>query len=152
MTPQNIGAYITAREALNAGAGTTPGTAVDGFIIDRFALGSRMDSCKIVIPYNYVKATGTTIALNAHLRDSPTSTGWTNFGSTVQTAGVGGVVGVTTAAVTSHGRFERNVDLTRARRYIRVRVTPLISVVSSINLLNYNGVLMLGGADVLPAS
>lgn len=154
-TPADVGEHILAVSAVAAGAGTTAGTAVNGYVIDRFALatnGNRYASVQIAVPYNFVKATATTVAMNAHLQDSAvsasTSASWADYGSTVASEGSGNsTVGTSTAAVTSNRTFRRNVNILGARRYVRVRITPHITVVSTANSLNYNAVLVFGGGE-----
>lgn len=159
-TPTDVGEYILSLTAVPSLTATSTGTAVNGDSIDRLAQGSPYKSCQIVVPFSYIKTTGVTGSMNAHLQDSAvsasTSTSWADFGSTVASAGSGVyTIAATTAAVTAgRGVYRRNVDITAARRYIRVRVTPLLTAatLSTVNLLRYMGVLVLGGSDEYPAT
>ena len=158
-TPTDIGEYIHPVIALGAaGTGTTAGTAVNGLVVDRFALPNWYNSVQLTVPFNYVLAAGGTINLNAHLQDSAvassSSTSWADFGSTVQGAGSGGVTASSTASATSQSAFYRNVNLTTARRYVRARITPQrveATAGSSADALNYHAVMVFGGAISYPA-
>ena len=147
---KDVGAYILARNNVPQNAGTTAGTAVNGGWLDRRSLGSHYQSCKVVVPFSYVKATGTTISVTARLQQS-------SAGSTVGMSGLSTGTATTVAAgvsatATTVGQAFADVELTTAQRYLRVQVSPQISVVSSVNALNCQGTIVFGGADVNPAA
>lgn len=149
MTPQDIGEYIAVRFALPNAAATTAGTAVNGKNIDTRSLGARYHSASLVVPFNYKKAAATVVTMNAHLQTGHTTTSYVNLGST---SGYTATIAASSAASSGYSQFEAHIDLTMARRYLRARITPQSSVVSSVNFTNYSGVIVFGGGDQQPAS
>jgi len=153
MVMHDVGESLLAEFALLNAAATTAGTAVNGKTIDRRANGSRYMSCVIHVPYQYLLTSGVVLTMNAHLQDSPTSTAWTDFGSTVQATNT--VKGLHTGATGGSSGFDvfaRKVNIGQANRYVRARITPSCTVVSSVALCNYSGSITFGGAEVNPAA
>ena len=145
----DIGAYILPIAAINNGTftsamSTNPAT---GYTIDRRSFDAgRGNSCQIVVVWNGTTTAAKTLNVNAYLQHSPTSTAWSNFSSTVQSAGEGVYTVTTTAASSQHGVFRRNVNLMTANRYIRVRANGWINSALS-TLARFHGLLVFGGFD-----
>ena len=147
---KDIGAYIKAVTNVAHTTGSTAGTDVNGAAFDRRDdLTSHYQSCKVVVPFSYIKATGTTISITPRLQHSSLSTaGFANL-STGAAVTVAAAVAATAAA---RNIAELDVDLTVAKRYLRVVIAPQISAQSSVNGIDVIGVIMFGGGDVNPAA
>ncbi len=149
---RDSGAYLVTRNALNAvvvTAGTTvSGQEVNGFIVDRLAFNDLILSVKVAIPFNLALSTADTGTLAARLQHSLTtaSTAFADFadkdGSTNNSV-------VTTTAGPLDSILEFDVDLSSARQFVRVQVTPTLSS-SVTDTLDYAGVLVFGGGDNIP--
>lgn len=145
----DIGAYITTRQALDAdivGAGQGgSGDTVNGPSFHRTAFRPLHLSTKVVVPYNGTVASGATVTGHIAVQDSADGNSWDPFdtasGSTVITGDASGVV---------RGAFELDVNLLGARDYIRACFTPTLSA-SGTSIFSYNGVFVLGGGETLPA-
>ena len=161
---RDVGAKLKGFNAVNAAtvtAGTgADGTEVNGFIYDRLTPGgtnkSLYQSAKVIIQYDgNLGADGNslTIASNLQHSDSTASTSFADFadidGSTgvsvTQTRATGG------GNSTPSGVLEYDVDLSQAKRYVRVQLTPTLSA-SATDTVDYGCVMVLGGADVDPAA
>lgn len=155
---RDIGAQLVAKNAVNPAvvtAGSTDdGQEVNGFIIDRQAFADLLLSVKVAIPYDASIVDTFTATLAANLQDSDTtaSTAFADYddkdGSTGQS-----VVETGTTAVTAFDKIlEFDVDLSSAKRYIRLQVTPTLSNGStSSDTLDYGAVHVFGGSDQPPA-
>lgn len=149
---KDIGAYIKGRTGLSLTTGTTAGAVVNGVTIDRresaAGFGSHYQSCKVSVLMLYTKATGVTISVAPRIQHSSAlSSGFVNLST--------GVAKTVAAASTGTGALdiaELDVELTTAKRYLRMGSTRQITVVSSVNSLNLMGQVTFGGADVLPAT
>lgn len=147
-TPQDIGEYVLGEFALLNAAATTAGTAVNGKAIDRRANGSHYVSAKILVPIQYKLSSGTPIVITANLQHGATTTAYSNIGSTAAFTTITGATG----GSSGYAVLAKNVDITNANRYLRVRITPDCNVVSSVQFCNYSGIVLLGGADAYPAA
>jgi len=156
---RDVGAYLTNTvAALPVGvlAATTSLAEVNGPAIDRRANTSHpFLSCKVAIPWSATSlTTGDSFTVTANMQDAATTTSWADYddkdGTTVQQV----VSGVGTSVVTAYnGVLEFDVDLSSARRYIRLQVTPLFSATTtSADAGAYGGVITFGGANILPAA
>jgi hypothetical protein len=154
----DIGALIKGEACLNpvivtAGAGTD-GTQVNGTVIDRLGLGELYFSAKVIIPVYPNLTTGVEGTVISNAQDSATtvSTAFADFddkdGSTVNTLTLGATD--STAAFTTVSELEYDLDISTAKRYIRIQVTPSMTSTAT-NTLDYAGILVFGGSDTLPA-
>ncbi len=102
--------------------GTGDATEIDGITIDRQALGSMYESCKLVISGNGNVTSALLLTILGNIQDSPDDSTWTDFGTakTVETVITGASGGSTQS---SFETFLDN-DLRDADRYIRCQVTP----------------------------
>lgn len=127
---KNVGQLVTPKLAafsiLTAG-GTGDNTLVKGTTLDRAALGLAL-SCVVQVASRAVLAASATLAVTAKLQHSATTTDgdFTDF-ATVTVAGLTGGAGGTTETGLSLGE----IDLTMAKRYVRVTYTPDLSAAST---------------------
>jgi hypothetical protein len=146
---RDSGSEILAKPC-GAGAATAGGTGdnteVDGVWIDRLGYLS----AKLIVGVRAVLGQGETVTLAANLQDAADSagTGAADYGAALAatTAATGGSGGST-----EHGRIVADFDLSGARRYVRAQFTPNLSRANTDTAIAY-AVLMLGGADKLPAA
>ena len=149
MQPTDIGAHITSRfggagRALAAGTGDA--TEVDSGWIDR----TGKFSAKLIISYTATLADTETISFAANLQDASAAagTGAADFGtalaSTVQATG-------DTGGTTETGVVELDFNLMTADNFIQAQVTPDLSA-SGTDVATWAAVIVLGGAETLPAS
>lgn len=126
---------LSAPSAATAG-GTGDATTVTGLTIDRFALGggSMAQDAAVGVIYEATLASGATIRFGYAIQDSADGSTWADYQTATYSAAVatgpngGGAVG---------GVFDiGSVNLTSARRYVR---------------LNYNPDLSAGGTDTAVA-
>jgi hypothetical protein len=152
MTTQNknIGASISARNAAGPAALTAGGagdnTAVTGVIIDRAALGWPK-SVVVAIPYTATLAAGATLSIGSVLQtgDAENLSDATTF-ATVAT-GVQATGG--SGGTTEQGEIEVDLDLSGAKRRVRLNFTPDLSAANT-DTARVGAVLVFGGADRLP--
>jgi hypothetical protein len=148
---ENIGdkvavARAAANLAITAGAGQD-GQAQTGVIIDRAAFGWAQ-SAVFAIPYTTTLAATETLSVAMTVQDgennalSDAGTFATRANAVVATGPSGG------ATVT--GVVELNVNLSGAKRYVRLNYTPDLSA-SGTDTAALSGVAVLGGAIRLPA-
>lgn len=142
-----IGDKISVRRATANAAATAGGagdnTAVTGVIIDRAALGWPR-SAVVAIPWAATLAAAQTLSLAWTLQDGAAA----NL-SDAATFASGASAPVATGPGSPAGQLEVNVDLTGARRYVRLNFTPDLSA-SGTDTAALSGVLVFGGADRLP--
>jgi hypothetical protein len=152
----NIGARIKAVQGTSnlaiSQSTATAATTQDGLTIDRTLLGRRYYSCKAIAAFGYLPAaTGTQATLGINFQHSSDGTSWDNFSTgTVPTAIT---FGNTTVATTDYKTVEQSVNLTGARRYVRMQVPPPTYGTSSSGqgVFSGAGVIVFGGADELVA-
>lgn len=149
MISRDIGAQITGRAAGAAdvtAAGSGDNTEVSGPYIDRRGFLS----AKLVIHYKAVLQQDETISIAANLQDADSTggSGLGDFGNAVANAvqATGGAGGST-----EEGVVELDVDLSGAKQYVRAQFTPDLSA-SGTDTAIVSAVLILGGADVIPAA
>ncbi len=149
---RDSGAYLVTRNALNpvtVTAGTTAdGQERNGFIIDRLAFNDLILSCKVTLPYNMVLSTADTGTVAANFQDSASSAS-TAFADYADKDGSTGVSVVRTTAGPLDSILEFDVDLSSARQFVRVQVTPTMSSTAT-DTLDIGGVLVFGGGDNIP--
>jgi hypothetical protein len=150
MQPTDIGAHLTSRfggagRALAAGAGDN--TEVDGGWVDR----TGKFSAKVVISYTTTLAQDETLSFTANLQDASDSggTGAADFGTAYAKTVVatGGTGGSTETGVVEIGDF----NLMTADNFIQAQITPDLSA-SGTDVATWGAVIVLGGAETLPAS
>lgn len=136
-TSNNIGAYIKAVRGISpADSAATGGTPIDGAAIDRLGYGSA------VLHHTCGAASGTpdSFTVDSKLQDSDDgSTGW---------ADVTGAAATTLAA--DNAEAQKDVDLSGAKRYIRVR-TAVAFVNGTTPKVEVAATVILGGAVTKPA-
>lgn len=141
----NFGAYCTARVCghTNAvAAGTGDNTAVTGATIDRQGFGSG----KAVVSWRTSLTAAKTLSLAVAYQDSADGSTW-NTAVALQAS----TVVKTGAATNSVDEVEFNIDFSGLQRYIRINFTPDLSHTST-DTVDIGAVLILGGADTLPAA
>jgi hypothetical protein len=153
---RDVGAYLKASNALNPATFTTTNDDAEqtGTNIDREAFSNHPAlSCKVIIPYNAsLAATETLTVVSNFQHSSASSAGWADFddkdGSTqnsvVTTTG-------TTAATTPAAVLTYDVDLSSAKRWVRIQITPTLSAASA-DTCGIAGTIVFGGENTLPAA
>lgn len=141
-----IGDAISVRRAAANTAATAGGTgdatAVTGVIIDRAAIGWAR-SAVVAIPFTTTLAASQTLTIAWTLQDGAAP----GLGDAATFATASSVVA--TGSGTFTGQLEANVDLSGARRYVRLNFTPDLSA-SGTDTAALSAVLVFGGADRLP--
>ena len=149
---RDIGAYITSRYGIAitsvTAAGTGDATEVDGETVDRFALGGRNQSAKMIVAVQATLTSDKTITIEGNFQDSTNDSDWVDHGAALAAATV--CTGQT-GGTEEEGVIELDVDLSSANRYVRIQVTPDMSHTGTDTAL-VAGVIVFGGADALPAS
>lgn len=152
---RDIGAYIKSGLSVVPQSAVTAGSSLDGSEItgtafDRLSLTSEPYlSAKVVIPYTSALSAGETATIVANVQDSvASSAGWADYddkdGSTANTANL------STAALS--GTLEFDIDLSRAKQYVRIQLTPTISSTATDTVTVGGGVFIFGGPNILPAA
>lgn len=144
----DIGALLTARFAVANTSATAGGsgdaTEVSGAWIDV----TNYESLKVLVPYTTTLAADATLSFAANLQDA-TAIGGTNaadFGTAVA------ATVVRTGAVTAGtGVVEMDFDVSQARGFVRVQLTPDLSAANT-DTLAFSAVYVLGGAQRQPAT
>lgn len=148
----DVASLITARAASAFVSATAGGAgnnvSVVGLTIDRFSFGSLPMCGEIEIPFETVLAQGDTLSLSAlSVEDSADGSSWAVY----QTLTAPGVVATGPAGGgTVHGQVSVGVNLSSARRYVRVDHTPSLSAANT-DTAKTLAVFVLGGFDELPA-
>lgn len=143
-----IGDVLTSVNALTPNvvtAGTTDsGAAQNGNTIDRQSLGRNYLSAQIAIPVTTTLAATKTLTVAAKVQDSADGTNFTDYGTAPSSTVLGSTS--STASQTLKSAKDFNVDISSARRYVRVVVTPTLSATAS-DTVALGGVAVLGGGD-----
>lgn len=149
---KNAGAWVTGAFAFPSTAvtagGTGDNTEINGVALDQNAYGTRYRSIKLCVPVLATLASGETLQVAANFQDSANNSDWSDYATalaatTILTGPSGG------GAV--RGVAELEVDLTGARRYVRVQATPNASRAGTDTAVFGAGVLLLCGPQELPA-
>lgn len=140
----NGGGYATATAG---GAGDA--TEVNGASIDRQALANTHQSVVVAIPAVATLASGATLTIAANLQDSDNDSDWTDFGDALAATVV--------ATGPSGGGVRRGVaklsqNISGARRYLRVQVTPNLSAAGTDTAIQSEATFVFGGGEELPES
>lgn len=161
----NVGARIKSKTAIAAQVTQTSAAAAttqDGLTIDRQESGlGHYYSCKAVVCGQFLYAassahTATIASLN--FQHSSDGTSWDSYStatvpSSVQWGATSAGNAVGTTAGTANNEIEQSVNLSGARRYIRVQVpAPTFTDCSSGSVLTLAAVVVFGGGDTLPAA
>lgn len=132
---------------------TTASTESMGLVIDRQALAGDYQSVKSMVAVYFVGATtqtpGLTVTLKLEEADSSESTSFSAF-TTAKTVTIGSTAAA--AATNYYGKLEEDIDLSGAARYIRQVVTVANVATCSSDTCQAEGVLIFGGARILPAT
>lgn len=156
---RDIGAYLKHENALNpvtVTAGTTAdGQERNGHIIDRRAFADILLSAKVGILYDgAIATTAKTIIVASNLQHSLTTES-TAFADYVDKTGTTGFTVTETRTTAGNGApsdvLEYDVDLSSARRFLRIQVTPTLSS-SVTDTVDLAAVITFGGADQNPAN
>lgn len=132
--------------ALTAG-GTGDNTAVTGITVDRVPGGVPFFSARILIAYSAVLAATKTLTLKSvKVEHSDDGSTWADY-LTFTDPGV--VATGQSGGSTEKGVLELAVDLTSAKKYVRVDYTPDLSA-SGTDTATVVTILDLAGADRLP--
>jgi len=150
MHPQsnNIGAYFTSKLALdptNFGAGYGNISQQNGNSFDRDGTRPQLHSGKYQFGVKYTLASGHTASFVYGMQDSADDSTFADI------AGASGVTSLTAlnAGTAQRAVMELDVDLTGVRRYVRPRLTPVMSH-SGTDVISLAGVLALGGGSDVP--
>jgi len=160
---RDIGSYLSMVNALNAqvvtGTTATDNTEINGFAVDRELVQAGrpvMLSAKLGVQYDYAFPATATLTLTGHVQHSSVSTaGWADLAFKNGSTSVAVTVGSTasTATQTGTGVLTGNVDLSGAKRYIRMQITPNWSTLTTLTEdVDLGAMFVLGGYDTLPAS
>ena len=143
-----VAARIASAFASATAGGAGNNTSVVGLAIDRQSLGSLPMCGQIEIAFEAVLGQGNTLSLAAlAVEDSADGTSW----ATYQTLTAPGVVAAgPTGGGTVRGQASAGINLSSARRFVRVDHTPLLSAANTDTAKSV-AVLVLGGFDELPA-
>lgn len=149
---RDIGEEVISRSAFlpttAVAAGTGDATEIDGTSIQRSALGSMYESCKLTIVGNATLSSGLLITLVANLQDSADGSTWADFGTALAltTAGTGGSGG-------DEQQFDIDLDndIRGAKDYLRVQVTPNLTHTGTDTAI-LAGTIVFGGASENPAA
>lgn len=158
----DIGARLKGFNALNAvvvTAGTTAdGNQYDGAAYDRLSPGGTDNdlflSAKAIVQYDAagVGSTDTVTIAMQWQHSSLSSAGWADITDNLhdESTAVSVTLTGTTAVSTFTGVLEADLDLSLAKRYVRIQVTPTLSATAT-DTVDIGGVLVLGGGDQDPA-
>jgi hypothetical protein len=165
---RDIGSQLFPVNAVNARTVTNTtvidGVAINGRVIDRRGDGSDVNdlylSAKVVIPFDAtLVSTGTaTLALKLQHSATTVSGAFVDYdakdGSTVTNSTLSG--STVSGSTAQRGVLTQDFDLSSANRYVRVELTPSFSHTTASSVtdedFDFGGVVVLGGADVNPAS
>lgn len=125
--------------------------AITGLTIDRQALQRQYYSCRTAVTGRLAGSTQQVATIANAFQHSSDGTSWDSYSTDTNQSGTIGSTGATGAQSTD-GVAEQVVNLSSARRYIRVMPTPSFSLTTSGDTLAVNGVVVFGGADELPTS
>lgn len=148
----DVASLVTARLASAFASATAGGagnnTSVVGLTIDRQAFVSLPLCGEIEIAFETVLGQGNTLSITAlQVEDSADGVSW----ATYQTLTAPGVVATgPTGGGTVRGQVSAGINLSSARRYVRVDHTPVLSAANT-DTAKTVAVLVLGGFDELPA-
>ncbi len=149
--------FIVGPRVIDAGTTTEDAVEISSTAIDRVALTNHpYHSAKVIFPYSFTGAAGATATLKSNFQHSDNSSaGWVDFndidGSTANTASIGSTA--STAAQTVNGVLSYDMDLSGAKQYVRVQVTPTLSGTSTgTDDLDIAGVLVFGGGATQPST
>jgi hypothetical protein len=132
---------------------TTASTESMGEPIDRSAMADTFQSVKSVVALYFVGATTQTAACTVTLAlEHAASSESTSF--SVHTTATTKIVGCTSglAATNYYSAHSQDIDLAGAKRWIRQVVTVINTATCSSDTCQAEGLLVFGGARVLPAS
>lgn len=126
VTQRNIGAMgdllrLSDQAAITA-AGSGDATTVTGQTIDRegFAGGSLPNSAEIAVLFSATLASGKTLSVTFDVQDSPDGTNFSDYATSAALVAATGPSG----GGTVRGQLEYQVNLTSARRYVRLLFVP----------------------------
>lgn len=156
MIHTDIGAYIQPEFALipvtllSSALASTAATEVNGPAYDRFSNTSRMMSAQCCVPVEAVLTSGVDASIAANLQhaDTTVSTDFADFGLATSSLSWTGATGGTTVQTVLHW----DVNLTMAKRYVRMQVTPTLGTTGLGSSVKYGGLITFGGADRLVAA
>lgn len=148
-----VNAYTLALTSAAAGI-TTASTASMGEPLDRQSMGGHFQSVKSCVSL-FARVTSTsgsgycTVGLALEDADSSESTSFSAF-TTATTLTLGSTSAA--AATNYYGIHSQDIDLAGAGRWIRQVVTITKVATSSIDTVQADGVLVFGGASIIPAT
>lgn len=157
---RDLGAQLSVKMVLtprviDGGTTTEDGVEVSSTAIDRLADTQHpYQSMVVAVPYSFTAIATNTGSITSNVQHSDNSSaGWEDFddkdGSTANSVTLGSTA--STAAQTTDSVLKYDVDLSSAKRYVRVQVTPSLSGTSTeTDDLDIAGVVVLGGGNVMP--
>ena len=147
---KDIAVELSARYALNAisvtAAGSGDATEANGTSIDTLSLPGDPTSVVFMIPVRAVLADGKTAVITANLQDSADNSNWGDITSPAVLMTL-----ISTGGTTELGVAKLGFDLTKARRYIRIQVTPDLNAASVDTATVGNGIAVFGGLNEVPS-
>ena len=148
---RNIGAMVSVKRATAAVALTADGsgdaTAVTGVTIDRFALNMPMSLVATTVGEGTL-ASGATLSLLTNIQHSADDTAYTSLTSEASIVVLTGASGGSVASGFSHSVA---VDLSSAKRYVKICPTPDLSAAGTDTAV-LRVVAVLAGENPLPAA
>ena len=156
-TMRDIGAYLRGKYpfdpvVITAGAGSD-GAQVDGDAIDRRAdVQHPVLSAKVLISSRLVAVATETGTILANAQHAINSSGpWTDYDDKDESTGQSFTLGTTgsTASQDINTVSSFDLDLSGARRWIRIQVTPSLNTTAT-DTLAYAGVVVMGPGNVIP--
>lgn len=154
----NVGAYLAAQMGLTsttiASDTSSDADAQFGTSIDRTAHTRRYASAKLVFCNVIAVTNAKTLSVQPGVQDSADGSSWADYSTADWPSAT--VIGSTTTSASSTGGDRTvtiDVNLVRARRYVRAKVTHDFSASSSAgNTVTSQAAWVWGGADVVAAS
>ena len=151
VTQRNIGAMVSVKRATTAvaltAAGSGDATAVTGITIDRFTLNMPMSLVATSVG-EATLSSGATLSLLTDIKHSDDDTTYTSLTSEASTVIVTGASGGSVASGFSHSV---SVNLSSAKRYVKICPTPDLSAAGTDTAV-LRVVAVLGGENPLPAT
>ena len=148
---KDIAAELSAKFALTStsvtAAGSGDATEVDGAAIDTLGISGDPTSICFFVPIRAVLAATKTAVVTANLQDSANGSTWAD----ITTPAVILTLTGTSGGSTETGVGKLGFDLTKARRYIRIQVTPDLNATATDTAVLGGALAVFGGLNEVPA-
>jgi hypothetical protein len=152
---KNVGALVTVKNGSTStsatAAGTGDNTSKAGISIDRVNItgnaGSMPMSAVAAVLCDATLASGNTLKVAFTIQEGPDGSNWSDYATTSATTVLTGASG----GAAQSGAISLNVDLSGARRYVRLNHVPDLSASGTDTALT-RGTWTFAGMDRLPAA